>query len=55
MGTLIGLAFMFCIALIPLDVGNLLYITFNYLSLNDCVSLRPNMDNKDSKCVVPDL
>ena len=39
MGVLIRLAFMLCTALIPLDVGNYLYIPFNCLSLNDCVSL----------------
>ena len=39
MGILIGLTFVFCIALIPLDLGKLLCITFNYLYLSDCVSL----------------
>ena len=29
MGILIGRAFMFCILLIPLDVGKSLYIPFN--------------------------
>ena len=40
METLKGLAFMFRIALIGLDVGKSLYIIFDYLSLSNCVSLR---------------